>query len=186
MFEDLQDRHPGRFPNKLKRTFQRRVKAWKALYGPDKEIMFRQSKEAGRLGLSDFSELKTIEITLAGERLRHRLYHFRLPYSGWSHIKVILGGESYTALAEGLQDALQRLGGAPKEHRTDSLSAAYKNLSKSEQEDLTQRYHALCEHYGMTPTPQQPGYQPRKWRRRIAPRPCQKPYPPSFAAARES
>jgi len=152
LFEDLQDRHPGRFSNVLKRTFQRRVKAWKALYGPDKEVMFRQSKEAGRLGLSDFTELSDVEITLAGESLDHRLYHFRLPYSGWSHIRVILGGESYTALAEGLQEALQRLGGAPKEHRTDSLSAAYKNLTKSEQEDLTERYQSLCEHYGMIPT----------------------------------
>jgi transposase InsO family protein len=152
LFEDLQDRHPGRFPNKLKRTFQRRVKAWKALHGPDKEVMFRQSKEAGRLGLSDFTELKEITITVGGERLDHRLYHFRLPYSGWSHVKVILGGESYTALAEGLQEALQRLNGAPKEHRTDSLSAAYKNLSQSEQEDLTERYQSLCEHYGITPT----------------------------------
>jgi len=152
LFEDLQDRYPGRFSNKLKRTFQRRVKAWKALNGPDKEVMFRQSKEAGRLGLSDFTELCDIEISIAGEPLDHRLYHFRLPYSGWSHIRVILGGESYTALAEGLQEALQRLGGAPKEHRTDSLSAAYKNLTKSEQEDLTERYQSLCEHYGMRPT----------------------------------
>jgi len=152
LFEDLQDRHPDRFPNKHKRTFQRRVKAWKALHGPDKTVMFRQSKEAGRLGLSDFTELNDIEITIAGEPLNHRLYHFRLPFSGWSYIKVILGGESYTALAEGLQDALQRLGGAPSEHRTDSLSAAYKNLSKSEQDDLTTSYQAICEHYGMTPT----------------------------------
>jgi len=152
LFEDLQDRHPGRFPNKHKRTFQRRVKEWKALHGPDKEVMFRQSKEAGRLGLSDFTELPDIEITLAGQPLEHRLYHFRLPYSGWSFIRVILGGESYTALAEGLQEALQCLGGAPKEHRSDSLSAAYKNLSKSDHEDLTERYQALCAHYGMTPT----------------------------------
>lgn len=152
LFEDLQDRHPGRFPNKHKRTFQRRVKAWKALHGPDKTVMFRQSKEAGRLGLSDFTELCDIEITIAGQPLNHRLYHFRLPFSGWSYVKVILGGESYTALAEGLQDALQRLGGAPREHRTDSLSAAYKNLSKSEQEDLTASYQAICEHYGMMPT----------------------------------
>ncbi len=152
LFEDLQDRHPGRFPNRHKRTFQRRVKAWKALNGPDKEVMFRQNKEAGRLGLSDFTELDDIEITIAGEPLSHRLYHFRLPYSGWSCIKVILGGESYTALAEGLQEALQRLGSAPREHRTDSLSAAYKNLSKSDREDLTERYRSLCEHYGMTPT----------------------------------
>jgi len=152
LFEDLQDRYPGRFPNKHKRTFQRRVKTWKALYGADKEVIFRQTKEAGRIGLSDFTELCDITITIAGEPLNHRLYHFRLPYSGWSFIKIILGGESYTALAEGLQEALIRLGGAPREHRTDSLSAAYKNLSKSEQDDLTANYQALCEHYGMTPT----------------------------------
>ncbi len=35
LFEDLQDRHTGRFLNQHKRTFQRRVKPWKALYGPD-------------------------------------------------------------------------------------------------------------------------------------------------------
>ena len=73
---------PGRFSNALKRTVQSRVKAWKALYGPDKEIMFRQNKQAGRLGLFDFTELGDIEITLAGQPLDHRLYHFRLPYSG--------------------------------------------------------------------------------------------------------
>jgi len=152
LFENLQDKHPGKFPNKHKRTFQRRVKSWKALYGSDKEVMFRQAKEAGRLGLSDFTELCDITITISTEVLNHRLYHFRLPYSGWSFVKVILGGESYTALAEGLQEALIRLGGAPLEHRTDSLSAAYKNLSKSEQDDLTANYQTLCEHYGMTPT----------------------------------
>ena len=32
------------------------------------------------------------------------------------------------ALAGGLQDALWALGGCPKEHRTDSLSAAFRNL----------------------------------------------------------
>lgn len=152
LFEDLQDRHQGKFGNGKKRTFQRRVKAWKALHGPDKEVMFRQVQEPGRLGLSDFTQLKGVEVTINGEPLAHRLYHFRLAFSGWSHLKVVLGGESYTALADGLQEAVWRLGGAPQEHRTDSLSAAYKNLTADEQEDLTERYEALCAHYGMAPT----------------------------------
>jgi transposase InsO family protein len=152
LFEDLQDRHPGKFGNAKKRTFQRRVKAWKALHGPDKEVMFRQVQEPGRQGLSDFTELKDVAVTIAGEPLEHRLYHFRLAYSGWSHVKVVLGGESFSALAEGLQEALWRLGGAPLEHRTDSLSAAYKNLSSDAREDLTERYEALCTHYGMAAT----------------------------------
>jgi hypothetical protein len=36
-------------------------------------------------------------------------------------VHVILGGESYVALAEGLQNALWALGGAPFEHRSDSV-----------------------------------------------------------------
>jgi transposase InsO family protein len=152
LFEDLQDRHPGRFGNGGKRTFQRRVKAWKALHGADKEVMFRQVQEPGRQGLSDFTVLKGIVVRIGGVPLAHRLYHFRLAYSGWSHVKVVLGGESFSVLAEGLQEALWRLGGAPAEHRTDSLSAAYKNLAVEAQEDLTERYEGLCAHYGMTPT----------------------------------
>jgi len=152
LFEDLQDRHPGRFGNGKKRTFQRRIKAWKALYGPDQEVMFRQVQEPGRQGLSDFTEIKNVAVTIAGEPLEHRLYHFRLAYSGWSHVTVVLGGESFSALAEGLQEALWRLGGAPLEHRTDSLSAAFKNLSVEAQKDLTERYEALCRHYGMAAT----------------------------------
>jgi len=152
LFEDLQDRHQGKFGNAKKRTFQRRVKAWKALHGPDKEVMFRQAQEAGRQGLSDFTKLKDVTVTIAGEPLEHRLYHFRLAYSGWSHVTVVLGGESFSALAEGLQEALWRLGGAPLEHRTDSLSAAFKNLSAEARKDLTERYEALCAHYGMAAT----------------------------------
>ncbi len=152
LFEALQESHPDAYPDAMKRTFQRRVKQWKAMHGPDKEVMFRQQRVVGRLGLSDFTELKQGAISMGGQPLIHRLYHFRMAFSGWRYVRVVLGGESFTALAEGLQEALWRLGGAPQEHRTDSLSAAYKNLSRAEQEDLTERYRALCIHYGMRPT----------------------------------
>jgi len=62
---------------------------------------------------------------------------------------VVLEGEGYTALAENLQNALWALGGAPKNCRTDSLSAAFRNLSKDEREDITKRYAAFTKHYGM-------------------------------------
>ena len=63
-----------------------------------------------------------------------------------------MGGESFTALASGLQNALWSLGGAPREHRTDSLSAAFANLDKAACDDLRERYDALCRHYGMEPS----------------------------------
>ena len=72
-----------------------------------------------------------------------------LAYSGWEYVGVVCGGESFTALAENLQNALWGLGGVPAEHRTDSLSAAFRNLSREEAEDITRRYEALCGHYGL-------------------------------------
>ena len=70
---------------------------------------------------------------------------------------MVVGGESFVALAEGLQNALWTLGGAPHEHRSDSLSAAFRNLDRSAEEDLTRRYETLMQHYGMTPSRNNPG-----------------------------
>ena len=54
--------------------------------------------------------------------------------------------------SEGLQNALWALGGVPREHRSDSLSAAFRNLASDAREDLTRRYEDLMRDYGMTPT----------------------------------
>jgi hypothetical protein len=40
----------------------------------------------------------------------------------------------------------------PAEHRSDSLSAAFRNLDDDARADQTRRYEALCAHYEMTPT----------------------------------
>lgn len=149
LLEYLQKTYPGEYDDSLLRTLQRRVKQWRLLHGPAQEVMFRQQHEPGHLGLSDFTQLKQTTITIAGCEFSHLLYHFRLIYSKWSYMKVIIGGESYPALAEGLQEALHSLGGSPLEHRTDSLSAAFKNLSQDAQRDITQSYDALCKHYQM-------------------------------------
>lgn len=152
LFEHLNNKFPGKYHQFQLRTFQRRVKQWKALNGNGKEVMFLQRQVPGRMGLSDFTQLKKVSITIKGELLKHLLYHFRLIYSGWCHVMVVLGGESFTALSEGIQDALWRLGGVPGEHRTDSLSAAFKNLSKDAKQDATRRYDELIRHYGIVPT----------------------------------
>lgn len=152
LLEQLQYQHPGQFPDKLLRTLQRRVRKWRAIYGPSKEIIFRQDHPPGFQGLSDFTPATTLGVTIDGVVLEHNLYHYRLAYSGWEHAEVTLGGESFTALAEGLQNALWLCGGSPETHRTDSLSAAFKNLSSAEKEDLTKGYEELVEHYGIEPT----------------------------------
>ena len=151
IFDEMQRRHPD-LSTGARRTLERRIRAWRAIHGADQEVIFRQLHEPGRMGLSDFTDMADLGVTIAGVRLDHRLYHFRLAYSGFEHAHVILGGESYVALAEGLQNALWALGGAPFEHRSDSLSAAFRNLDHDAREDLTRRYDALCAHYGMQPT----------------------------------
>ncbi|MGE0769922.1 MAG: IS21 family transposase [Hyphomicrobiaceae bacterium] len=148
---ELRRRHPELNPN-IRRTLERRIRAWRALEGPEQDVIFRQEHEPGRQGLSDFTDTSALGITIAGQPFDHRLYHFRLAFSGFEHAHVVLGGESFVALAEGLQNALWALGGVPKEHRSDSLSAAFRNLDANAQEDLTARYAALMRHYGMAPS----------------------------------
>ncbi len=151
VFDELLRRHPQLAPS-VRRTLERRMKGWRLLYGNDQPVIFRQRHEPGRMGLSDFTHMENAGVSIADQPLKHMLYHFRLVCSGFEHAHVVLGGESYVALAVGLQNALWSLGGVPLEHRSDSLSAAFKNLDTAAEKDLTQRYEALCKHYGMTPT----------------------------------
>jgi hypothetical protein len=151
IIEEMNRRYPAIYLG-TRRTMERRIREWRGRYGPEQEVIFRQTHEPGRMGLSDFTDMADLAITIAGEPLDHRLYHFRMVYSGFEHAHVVLGGESYMALAEGLQNALWALGGAPVQHRSDSLSAAFRNLDDDARADLTTRYDALCAHYGMEPT----------------------------------
>jgi hypothetical protein len=143
VLEELERRHPDRDRARQRRTLERRIRGWKALHGPEREIVFRQAHPPGAQALSDFTEAGELGVTVAGAPLAHRLYHFVLACSGWEHAEVVLGGESFVALAGGLQDALWALGGAPREHRTDSLSATFRNLDAAAAADLTRRYAGL-------------------------------------------
>ncbi len=151
VFEEMLRRHSDLAPG-VRRTLERRVRHWQALHGPEREMIFRQDHPPGQQGLSDFTDATDLGVSIAAQPLAHRLYHFRLAFSGWEHAEVVLGGESFTALATGLQNALWFLGGAPREHRSDSLSAAFRNLEIEAAADQTRRYEALCAHDAMEPT----------------------------------
>jgi len=152
ILHELQRRYPGVYEPNIRRTLERRISAWRALKGPEKEVMFPQTPVAGQAGQSDFSHMDDLGVTIAGAPFAHMIYHFALRFSGFEHAEPVIGGESYVALATGLQNALRLLGGAPSEHRTDSLSAAFRNLDRDAAEDQTRRYEALVSHYGMVPT----------------------------------
>lgn len=149
---DLQARYPGAFADGLLRTLQRRMRQWRALEGPEQEIFFPQTVEPGWQMLCDFTVMDELGVVVEGSVLRHRLAHVRLRYSGWAHAEVVLGGESYTALASALVNALSMYGGVPETLRTDSLSAAFANRSPAVEEDARQAFASLCAHYGLEPT----------------------------------
>lgn len=157
LFEELVRRRPSEYLPGQVRTIQRRVRIWRATHGADRIVFFAQEHPPGRQGLSDFTVCDDLGITIDGIAFPHRLYQFALAHSGWRHAMIVEGGESFEALSNGLQAALWHLGGVPEEHRTDSLSAAFRNLSTLEQHDLTKRYESLCTHYNMRATRCNPG-----------------------------
>jgi hypothetical protein len=144
IFDWLQQEHPGKFPDGQLRSFQRHVKRWRATEGPPCEVFFPQEHDPGELSSSDFTHMDDLEITIAGQPFSHMLYHFVLTYSNWETATICFS-ESFESLSHGLQGALWELGGVPRRHRTDRLSAAVQN--PSDRQELTERYQRLTEHY---------------------------------------
>jgi len=146
LFEALQRESPGRFADGQLRTLQRKIKVWRALEGPPKEVFFAQRYEPGKLCESDFTHMTSLGVTIAGEPFEHLFYHFVLPYSNWETGEICFS-ESFESLSAGLQSSLWDLGGVPEAHQTDRLSTAVHQMDHPE--EFTQRYKALLAHYGL-------------------------------------
>ena len=144
LFDHLQRHDRGRFQDGQLRTLQRRVKTWRALHGPAREVFFPQTHRPGVLGQSDFTDMRSLAITIQGQAFDHLVFHFVLTYSNWEAATICFS-ESFESLSEGLQDALWELGRVPEVQQTDCLSAAVHKLAHPE--DFTDRYGALLRHY---------------------------------------
>ena len=141
----LQRANPGKYHNGQLRTLQRRIKAWKALYGPAKEIFFSQVYYPGQWACSDFTSMNKLNITIAQQPFEHIFYHFVLCYSNWQAGRTCFS-ESFESLSLGIQDALWKLGGVPSLHRTDNLTSAVHKVGHPDV--FTDKYRALSTHYG--------------------------------------
>ncbi len=146
LFQWLQGKHPGKFDDSQLRSFQRGVKRWRATEGPAKEVFFSQVHHPGRLCASDFTHMKSLEITIGGQAFDHLVYHWVLTYSNWESVTICFS-ESFESLSEGLQNAVWELGGVPQRHRTDRMSLAVNNAST--EKEFTDRYTGLLGYYGM-------------------------------------
>lgn len=94
IFEEICRRHPDLAAG-VRRTLERRVALWRALHGPRRDVIFRQEHPPGRMGLSDFTDMGCLGVIIVGEPLAHRLYHFRLAFSGFD----TPGAECHLALS---------------------------------------------------------------------------------------
>ena len=156
VFDELVRRYPGRFQAGQLRTLQRRFRDWRALRGEGREVYFAQVHRPGEQSQSDFTDMRSLRVTIAGVAFAHLVYHFVLTCSNWESVSLCFT-ETFEALSEGLQEALWRLGGVPEEHRTDNLSAATHELTKSRGRGLTRRYREVLDHYGLRGSKNTPG-----------------------------
>src|SRR5207244_11355641 len=141
LFALLCERHPERYQPIQVRTLQRHIAQWKALHGPEQDVIFEQRHQPGERGQSDFTHMDDLGITIGGVPFPHLLFHFVLTYSNVETVTVCFS-ESFEALAEGLERCLWQVGGVPEQHRTDHLTAAVRQLDKGEYEGWTERYQA--------------------------------------------
>lgn len=148
LFEHWQALRPGRYPDGHLRTFQRRVKTWRATRGPEKEVFFPQAHRPGEAMQTDFTEAGALGVTIGREPYDHLLCVTALPYSRWRWATPC-GSESMAALREGVQNAVFALGRVARHHQTDHSTAA----THREQGVwvFNDEYAALMRHLGMEP-----------------------------------
>jgi len=156
LFEWLCDRHPGRFQLGQLRTFQRRVRDWRAQHGPDREAYFEQTAVPGREGALDFTDASNLGVTIQGEAFSHLLFEWVLSFSGWTYV-ALAASETFEALVAGLQGAVWTLGAVPSVIRHDNLSAATHELKRSGGRQLTERFRGVLDHYGLRSSRIHPG-----------------------------
>jgi hypothetical protein len=156
ILEVLEESRPGRYSESQLRTLQRRMRQWRALYGPEKEVFFAQAHVPGRECAFDFTYASDLGVSVRGDLLEHLLFECVLSFSGWTYARLAFS-ETYEALTCGLQEALWALGGSPEVARSDNLSAATHELRAARGRALTPRYRGLLEHYAMRSTRIRPG-----------------------------
>lgn len=143
----LIDEDPERFSMKQLRSMQRRLRDWRALRGPDKEVYFEQLHEPGDEAGLDFTCGNKLGVTIAGEAFPHLLFELVLIASRWVWACVALS-ESFEALIGGLQRGLWELGGVPRQLVLDNMSAATHELANGGGRGLNKRFADVCDHLG--------------------------------------
>lgn len=151
LFEHLAEGRQEEIKPSLLRTFQRRVKSWRLKEGPEKEVFFTQEVKPGETLAVDWTDMKSLGITIQGKALDHKLFHAVLPYSNWEWA-VRAQSESVLSLRSGLKATLGRLGRVPRKLLSDHSSTATHQLCRDgTRRGFNEEYLGICAHYGLEP-----------------------------------
>jgi hypothetical protein len=152
LFEQLLTSTPDKYAPGQLRTLQRRVREWRARWGPDKEVYFAQEHRPGEATQTDFFwATVALGLTLLGEPYNPLLCHVVLPYSNWEWLTVCLS-ESIAAIKRGVQSGVFQLGRVTTWHQTDNSTAATHNVRNGgTKRPFNDEYQALMDHLGMKP-----------------------------------
>lgn len=150
ILEHMIETHKDAFSSTWKRTLERRVSNWKIANGVGKDVSFSQIHKPGDVLAIDFTDLSKLGIHIGSELMDANFlaFHATLTYSNWEYAEHCRS-ESFEALASGVQNAFQSLGGVTSRLRFDSMSAAVNNLSTDH--EFRSNWKSLLDHFGVQP-----------------------------------
>jgi hypothetical protein len=69
LLQEMQRRRPDHDWDRLRRSLERRVRTWRAEQGADREVIFRQDHVPGQQGLSDFTDMGDLGVSITDQPL---------------------------------------------------------------------------------------------------------------------
>jgi len=149
LFDYLQEKYPGRYEDGQVSTLQRRLRVWRAVEGPARELFFDQVHVPGTALQLDWVDCNCLGVCIGGSPFPHKLCHCACVYSKWEWARVCKS-EDFLSLRTTLQDALFHLGGVPETLQVDNGSAATCQLCRGEgRRGFNAAFKDLLSHFGM-------------------------------------
>jgi len=146
ILEFMLDKYPAKFDPSWRRTLERRMEQWAIDNQIAKDVTCSQVHQPGDVLAFDFTEVASLNITVASIPWRGLLFHATLTYSNWEYAELALS-ESFEAVVSGVQNAFLELGGVSLRLRSDSLTAAVNNHNSKHNFQI--RYNSFLEHFGV-------------------------------------
>ena len=146
ILEFMLDKHQTDFDSSWRRTLERRMERWAIDNQIAKDVTCSQVHHPGDVLAFDFTEVASLNITVASVPWRGLLFHATLTYSNWEYAELAMS-ESYEAVVSGVQNAFLELGGVTRRLRSDSLTAAVNNHKSKHTFQIG--YKSFLEHFGV-------------------------------------